>query len=73
MENGAWNIGKQNEYIFMSLLTCFSHFQNILHILQDFLGVSRERENSIETKEGRESERGAIRHILLRVRNPMIS
>lgn len=43
----------------MSLLICFSHLQDILHILQDFLGVSREGENTIETKEGHESEREA--------------
>lgn len=55
----------------MSLLTCFCHLQNILHILQDFLGVSKEGKNAVETKEGYESEREAIRHILLRVRNQM--
>lgn len=59
MKNEAWDIGKQNEHIFMSLLICFSHLQDILHILQDFPGVSREGENAIETKEGHESEREA--------------
>lgn len=72
MENEAWDIGKQNEHIFMLLLTCFSHLLNILYILWDFLGVSREGENAIETKEGRESEREAIRHVFLRGRKSMI-
>ena len=66
------DIGKQNEHVFMSLLTCFNHLQNILHILQDVLGVSREGENRIGTKEGHESRRKTIGHTLLRVRKSLI-
>lgn len=71
MENETWDISKQNEHIFVSLLTCFSHLQNILHILLDFLGISREGENAKGTKESNQSEREAIRHILPRVRKPI--
>lgn len=63
---------KQNEHVFMSLLTCFNHLQNILHILQDVLGVPREGENGIGTKEGCESRRKTIGHALLRVRKSLI-
>lgn len=64
--------GKQNEHVFMSLLPCFNHLQNILHILQDFLGVPREGKKTIGTKEDHESGRDTTGHTLLRVRQSQI-
>lgn len=63
------DVGKKNEQVFVSFLNCFNHLQNILHILQDFLAVRREGEN---TTDKRRSGRETIGHALLRVRKSVI-